>query len=234
MILLLQNRGYPLSQRLLVLGRLCDKLETEGTEEGCRTLRYITHHPAAISPRPTMPAAARFELIIELILARIGSDATGRRFLDCYQCFMAGLGWTMESTMEELADRFDRAYLGPYTHFRAQYEYVLENYLVAYLFKSLFPFGSKSVNRKLAEYRFEHSASRQYQLMIVDFVVIETLLAGLAATYGSGLGIPEALKVIQSATKTFEHSLSYPGKALELLAGKGLADSASIGMLIRD
>jgi lysine-N-methylase len=140
----------------------------------------------------------------------------------------------MESTMEELAERLDTAYSGPYARFVAQYEYVLENYLVAYVFKSLFPFGSKSVNRKLAEYRFEHSASRQYQLMVVDFVVIETLLTGLAAAYGSRLGIPEALKVIQSATKTFEHSLSYPGKALELLAAKGLADGASMGMLIRD
>jgi lysine-N-methylase len=147
---------------------------------------------------------------------------------------MAGLGWTMDSTMEELADRFDAAYSKPYTQFRAQYEYVLENYLVAYVFKSLLPFGSKSVNRKLAEYRFEHSASRQYQLMVVDFLVIETLLTGLAATYGSRLGIPEALKVIQSASKTFEHSLSYPGKALELLAAKGLTDGASMGTLIRD
>ncbi len=234
MILLLQNRGYPLSQRLLVLGRLCDKLEAEGTEEGYGTLREITHYPLPISPRVRMPATARFELIIELILARIGSDSTGRRFLDCYQCFMAGLGWTMESSMEELAELLDRAYSGPYTLFVAQYEYVLENYLVAYVFKSLFPFGSKSVNRKLAEYRFEHSASRQYQLMVVDFVVIETLLIGLAAARDSRLGIPEALKVIQSATKTFEHSLSYPGKALELLAAKGLDDGASMGMLIRD
>ena len=238
MISLLQNRGYPISQRLLVLGRLCNKIEAEGTGEGCEILREITDPDGAISPpilpRASMPAAARFELVIELILARIGSDATGRRFLDCYQCFMAGLGWTMESTMEELAGRFDAAYRGPYAHFVAQHDYVLEHYLVAYVFKSLFPFGSESLNRKLAEYHFEHSVSRQYQLMVVDFVVIETMLAGMAAFYGSRLGMPEALKVIQSATKTFEHSLSYPGKALDLLVGKGLADCASMGMLIRD
>jgi lysine-N-methylase len=233
MISLLQNRGYALSQRLLLLGRLCDKLEADGSEESCRTLRYMTHHSAAISPCPSMPATTRFELIVELILTRIASDATGRRFLDCYQCFMAGLEWTMDSTMEQLAERFHRAYLGPYARFRAQYEYVLENYLVAYLFKSLFPFGSKS-DRKLAEYGFEHSASHRYQLMVVNFLIVETLLTGFAAAHGSRLGMTEALKVIQSATKTFEHSLSYPGKALELLAGKGLADGASMGMLIRD
>jgi hypothetical protein len=90
------------------------------------------------------------------------------------------------------------------------------------------------VNRKLAEHHFEHSISRQYQLMVVDFVVIETLLAGLAVFYGAAFGVPEALKLIQSATKTFEHSLSYPAKALDLLSEKGIVDCASMGMLIRD
>jgi lysine-N-methylase len=234
MISLLQNRGYPLSQRILVLGRLCDKLEAEGTEDCCGGLRAISDAPQAISPRPFTLPTERFETVIELILAGIGSDATSRRFLDCYQAFMAGLNWTMESTMEELADRLDAAFEGPYDRFRQKHESLLEHYLVAYVFRSLFPFGSQSLNRKLAEFRFAHSIARQYQLMVVEFAVIETLLAGLAAFYGERFGLPEALKLIQSAAKTFEHSLSYPGKALELLTGKGMLDCASMGMLIRD
>jgi lysine-N-methylase len=233
-ISLLQNRSYSIAQRLLVLGHLCDELDTEGSEEGYVRLREIASNLSPIRERAAMPATARVELMIELILARVGSDATGRRFLDCYQCFMAGLNWTMETTMEQLAERLDAAYNGPYADFRAQHEYVLENYLVAYAFKRLFPFGAESVNRKLAEYRFEHSISHQYQMMVADFAVIETLLAGLAAFYGRRFGIPEALKLIQSVMKTFEHSLSYPGKALELLAAKGLLDCRSMGMLIRD
>ena len=234
MISLLQNRGFPLSQRILVLGRLCDKLEAEGTEDGCGGLRRISKQPTPIHPRPTMSAAARFETVVELILARIGSDATTRRFLDCYQCFMAGLNWTFESTMEGLASKLEAAFAGPFAAFLAQHEYMIEHYLVSYVFRSLFPFGSKSVNRKLAEYRFEHSISRQYQLMVVDFVVIENLLAGLAAFHGAHFGVPQALVLIQSATKTFEHSLSYPSKALDLLAQKGMVDCASMSMLIRD
>jgi len=234
MISLLQNRGYPLSQRILVLGRLCDKLEADGTEEGCDGLRGITHESPPISPRPSMPAPARFEMVIELILSRIGSDATSRRFLDCYRSFMTAMQWTMSSTMEELAERLEAAFAGRYAHFREQHEYVLENYLVSYVFRSLFPFGSESVNRKLAEYHFHHSISRQYQLMVVDFVVIETLLAGLAEFYGERFSIGEALMLIQSTTKTFEHSLSYPAKALDLLAAKGLVDCASMSGLIRD
>jgi lysine-N-methylase len=147
---------------------------------------------------------------------------------------MAGLGWTMESSMDELGERLEAAYRGPCAQFRTRDAYVLENYLVAYAFKTLFPFGSKSLNRMLAEHRFAHSVTHKYQLMVVDYMVIDTLLAGLAVSRGSCFGIADALKLIQSATKTFEHSLSYPGKAIELLAQKGLTDAASMGMLIRD
>jgi len=234
MIALLQNRGYPLLQRLLVLGRLCDKLEAEGNESGCEGLRDLAREPAPIHPRPSMPSTARFETVVELILARIGSDATSRRFLDCYQAFMTGLHWTMDSTMEQLAASLEAAFAGPLARFRSEHEYMLEHYLVGYVFRTLFPFGSASVNRKLAEHSFVHSISNQYRLMVVDFVVIETLLAGLAALYGERFGVAEALRLIQSATKTFEHSISYPGKALELLSQKGLVDCASMSMLIRD
>ncbi len=234
MIALLQNRGYPLSQRLLVLGRLCDKLESEGTARGCAGLQDVSRDVAPISPRPSMAPALRFETIVELILARIGSDATSRRFLNCYQSFMSGLHWTMESTMEQLTANMEAAFDGPLAAFRARHEYMLEHYLVTYVFRTLFPFGAASVNRKLAEHSFPHSVSAQYQLIVVDFVVIEALLAGAAALHGEAFGVSDALTVIQSATKTFEHSLSYPGKALELLAQKGLTDCASMSKLIRD
>jgi len=234
MIALLQNRGYPLSQRLLVLGRLCDKLESEGTGRGCAGLQDISRQAAPIHPRPSMAPNLRFETVVELILARIGSDATSRRFLNCYQSFMSGLHWTMESTMEQLTANLEASFAGPFAAFRAQHGYMLEHYLVTYVFRTLFPFGSASLNRKLAEYAFPHSISAQYELIVVDFIVIEALLAGAAAFYGEAFGVPEALTVIQSATKTFEHSLSYPGKALELLAQKGLTDCASMSKLIRD
>lgn len=234
MIALLQNRGYPLSQRLLVLGRLCDKLEAEGTENGCGLLQAITRETTLIQPRPAMSSTERFETVIELILARIGSDATSRRFLNCYQSFMAGLHWTMDSSMEQLAERLDSSIAGPLAAFRAKHEYMLEHYLVSYVFRSLFPFGSTSVNRKLAQHSFPPSISSQYQLMVVDFAIVEAMLAGIAALYGERFGVREAIMLIQSATKTFEHSLSYLGKALELLGARGLTDCASMGKLIRD
>jgi len=231
---LLENRRYPLRQRIQALGQLCETLEMEGDKEGCGPLREIAAHCGPIRPSACMPSAPRFETAVELILARIGSDTTGRRFLDCYRDFMGGLHWTAESTIEGLAERLDAAYRGPYAQFRAAHGYMLENYLVSYVFRTLFPFGENSVNEKMANYGFVHSITHQYQFLVVNFVVIDTLLAGLAAFHGTNFDVPQALKLMQAACKTFEHSLTYPGKALELLAGKGLLDCSSMGLLLRD
>ena len=51
---------------------------------------------------------------------------------------MAGLHWTIDSTMEELAASLDAAFLpGLGLSFRAQHEYMLEHYLVTYVFPAL-------------------------------------------------------------------------------------------------
>jgi lysine-N-methylase len=224
-IALLQNRAHSLSDRLVMLGRLCGKLESEGADQASLE--------APISPRPSMPSTVYFETVVELILARISSDSTSQRFLDCYRSFMSGLHWTMESTMEQLAATLEAAFDGPFAAFRTRHGYMLEHYLVSNVFLNLFPFGSASVNRKLAEYGFEHSVSHQYQLLVANYAVVETMLAGLAAFYGDRFGVTEVLKLIQSATKTFAHSLSFPGKTLELLAQKGVGDCTSVTKLIR-
>src|SRR5207237_1095623 len=46
MIALLQNRGYSLPDRIRVLGRVCGKLDAEGTEDGWSELRDLSREAA--------------------------------------------------------------------------------------------------------------------------------------------------------------------------------------------
>ncbi len=212
---LLQDRNAPLRERLFRVGELCAEIEGVGAVKG-----------------KALAAGERFETIIQLILARMGSDATGRRFRDCYQAFMKSLDWTMESAIEGLAERLDSIRAGAYAKFRAEHGYMLEHYLVGYAFRNLFPFGIVSVNRKAAELGFVSSPVRQYQVMVVHFVIAETLLAGLSG--GEGFGVDEALRVMQSVSKTFEHAVSYPARAMAVLGEKGLGDWRGTWGLVGD
>ena len=48
------------------------------------------------------------------------------------------------------------------------------------------------------------------------------------------LSTAHLLKLIQSYAKAFEHSTAYPPHAVEVLAGKGMKNAASMAVLIQN
>ncbi len=70
--------------------------------------------------------------------------------------------------------------------------------------------------------------------MMVHYAIIQTLLVGMAAFHKTEFGTGHALQVIQSFTKAFEHSPSFPERALKILSGKGMKSCAALANLIRN
>ena len=56
--------------------------------------------------------------------------------------------------------------------------------------------------------------------MMAYYAIVQTLLIGMAAFHKEHFGTAEAIQVIQSFTKTFEHSPTFPERALKILAEK--------------
>jgi hypothetical protein len=46
--------------------------------------------------------------------------------------------------------------------------------------------------------------------------------------------VDHVIKLIQSCAKTFEHSQTFPGQVIELLAQKSMTTLASLSVLIRN
>src|ERR1700736_5751451 len=98
-IWLLQYRAYPVWKRLIVLGSFCDQLHESATagrqseiREAVEAYRAAVHRDLfdpALNPHRAQPAE-QLEMVLELIVGRIGSDYTPPRFLACYQEFMRG------------------------------------------------------------------------------------------------------------------------------------------------
>ena len=70
--------------------------------------------------------------------------------------------------------------------------------------------------------------------MIASYAIAQTLLIGVAGFHKSAFGVDHVIKLIQSCTKTFEHSLTFPGQAIEMLAGKTMTTPASLCVLIQN
>jgi lysine-N-methylase len=240
---ILQDRSYPIWKRLLMVGRLCEKLDEVRTrginessvnamEECVDQLKggLLEDLQAHDSVAPTV----QLQTVLELIVARISSDSNPRRFLECYWEFMSGIEWTAKSTMEDIAGRYAEAYRQHYCVFMSRHEHMLEQYLVNYAYRTLFPFGLPESNARLAGGRASSPVAAQYMLLVAYYAITQTLLIGSAGFHKSEFGVDRVIKLMQASTKTFEHSLTFPGRVIEMLAAKNLTSPSSLCVLIRN
>lgn len=244
LIELLQNRDYPVSKRLILVGRLCDewsKLEASSVSEERRTSLLELFalavenklYDAELQQCPNDPAT-QLATALELLVARLQLDYTSPRYMDLYRDFADGLGLKMQSATPELGSRYAEVYRRDYAPFMERHEYILENYLVAYAFRTLLPFGLPSVNRLLNLPKAGRGPLAQFMLMGSYFSLSKTLMIGLAGKHKADFSTEHIVRSIQSISKTMEHCETYPIRLLEILTSKGIRDSVGMAVLIQN
>ncbi len=212
---LLQDRSHPLWERLLRVGYVCEGKQFDVGIEGVADI------------------AVQLDTVVDLIVARISSDSNPRRFLECYGEFIKGLQWTSASTPKDLAARYREAYEQYYAPFMNRHEYILEHYLVNFVYRTLFPYGLPESNQRLRNDRIASPVTAQYMWMVANYAIVKTLLIGMAGFHKSAFDASHVIKLIQSASKTFDHSATFPGHAIEILAQKGITTADQLSVLIR-
>jgi lysine-N-methylase len=242
-IWLLQYRAYPLWKRLTMLGSLCDQLHQTAAAGGHSQVPEILEAYRDAAQRDLFGAvlnahsqrpAEQLEMVLELIVGRIGSDFTAPRFLACYREFMQGMQWTAESSMDALGRRYLSIFSDHYLPFMSEREYMLEHYLVTYVHRTLFPLGPQRNDRELSAHRAAAGIRAQCLLMLAHYGILQTMLIGLAGFHQAEFGARHVVTAIQAFAKTFEHSLSFPERALKVLADHAVETCAGLAMLLRN
>jgi lysine-N-methylase len=246
-ISLLQNRSYPIWKRLAMVGSLCEKLDETGAQgDDGNAPGVIQRHSDRLKEgllddvlnKSVANPTAQLEGVLDLIAAGISPDFNPRRFLECYQEFINGIQWTAQSTIEEIGMRFAETRAQHYAVFMNRYEHIMEHYLVNYAYKTLFPFGLPESNRRLRHDRVPSlivaQYAAQYMMMVVHYAVTRAMLIGMAGFHKSNFGVDHVIRAIQSCAKTFEHSVTFPGLAMEILANKRMTTPASLWVLVQD
>ncbi len=231
-IWLLQYRAYPIWKRLAILGSVCDdlhKMTLEGsisqTLEVLEEYRDRVHRNLldGLLDNEPLQQSAQLGLVLELIVGRIGSDFTPARFVDCYRQFMHGIEWTETSSMTDIGRRYAEAFSQYFAPFLSRHEYMLEHYLVSYVHRMLFPLGPQ-----------EKSIRDHCMLLIAHYAVIQTVLIGLAGFRKTDFNTGHAIQVIQSSTKTFAHSLTFPALVRKILQEHKIESCTGLAMLVRN
>jgi lysine-N-methylase len=241
---LLQTRRYPISKRLILVGHVCDKWsELEGSLASEKAKgEFLEHFCFAVNSglydahlqQRTAHPATQLSIVLDLMVARLHLDYTPPRYLDLYREMVSGLELVAGASPETFGLSYSTAYSRFYAPFMKHNEHMLENYLVSYAFKTMFPFGAPSVSRVLNSPTLADNFLAQYMLMASYYSISKAVMIGLAGQHKSNFGAQHVVRSIQSISRTLEHCEIYPRRLLRILANKGIKNSAQMDVLTQN
>ena len=142
--------------------------------------------------------------------------------------FIEGIGSIDGGHPEEDLQRFNDASENHLNPFLNHSPYILENYLLNYVYQRLFPFGRTGSNRLI-----KHSLFDEAVLLITQFSWWTTLLIGVAGKYGNDFSQANLIVTIQSFTRAVEHAPHLLEDALAFVKFRGLDDLSGLARLLR-
>ena len=170
----------------------------------------------------------RLEVVLGLTDERMRDGSCGRRFRDTFWTFIEGIGSPGATAPGSDLDRLlhaEETYCRP---FFERPPFVLENYLLNYIFQNLFPFGRQGS----AEF-VERSMFDEYLLMTTQFAWIHTLLIGIAANYKDAFAEEHVVGTVQSLTRSVEHYPEVLSSILALVRRRGMDNLHGMAVLLK-
>ncbi len=232
---LLKNRSASLWKRLVVLGFFCRKIDEQGDALSAEFIEKIagdymtlladSQYNQSLENLPT-DLKARYGML-EAIFTNLG-NSNNQRFQACHEQAMSFL-LPPETTENESAAKFDeleirytQALSDHYLPFMQEHHYILENYMVNYAFRTLFPAKP------------DDSAFNNYLTLVVNFAVLRSYLVGLAGAQQTNFTTDSALTLIQSFAKLIEHNEIRIRQIRQFFIDKGYASMPHMSILLKE
>lgn len=236
-VAVIQDRGRPLWQRLFLLGLFCKRLgeiasaeQDDAVPEILRGYREIVATGALRDEMERISAqpGVQLDVVLRLIDQRIRAGSCGERFVECFEAFLQGIGYSSDSAAASDVEHYVEAEARYSRPFFERHPHVLENYLLNYVYRTLFPFG-----REASAHHTPQSIFGEYILMVTQFVLINGLLIGMAGRYREEFGEAHVVKLVQSFSKAVEHNPIYLKEINTFIDDRGLGNPAGMAALLK-
>ncbi|MFF5993793.1 flagellin lysine-N-methylase [Lysinibacillus sp. KU-BSD001] len=199
-IQILQNRQASIESRLLVLGMFMEKIQATTEDEWAHKLpRYISEYEgilnnsAAFDLHTYLPSDEEMvNILYTLVKFQKEYEVFNRRFDECVEELEEGLQLKGQETVQQSVALYTQNEQIYYKPFFEKKEYILENYLVNYVFKNSLP-------------QSQTSFIKEYKRLFMYFLFIKGTLIGMAG-YHQVLSEEMVLKFVQSFTKALENN----------------------------
>lgn len=228
-ISILQCRNYSIDERLLILGMLYEELDELVKNNNLIKIPellgeylYSLEKHIFKGKLENIPSRldAQIRLSRELILLRLKDNGFSSRYLECSRDMISGLKIEENITNEEIKTIYKEAYDSYYAPYIAKNEFMIENYLVNYVFKNCMPINS-------------HIPFESYVKMILHYSLIKIHLIGMASHY-KGLTSDLVIKLVQSISKEYEHNNQYFENVMNLIKEKNYMSLGYMTILIKN
>lgn len=230
-ISLLQNRNYSLEERLIVLGLFYQKVtELINEKEDNQIISTINNYIDNINNRvygsllKDIPSQnfIQMKILKEITDKRIVKGVTNERYLECFKECLLGIGYVGGEEITNISKRYTEAYENYYKPYIDKHSYILENYLVNYVFKNAFPLGARK------------NVFDEYMIMIIHYAMIKMHLIGIASHHKEDFSTDHVVKLIQSFAKVIEHDNNFINDIYNLLEYNNINTMAYMTILIKN
>ena len=200
-ITLLQERSISLDTRILLLGIFADLLSKEPlTEQNVENVIALMNQSLVQSQyvqavdKVKGNEIVQLQLHKELLRITVEELSFKVRYIEVVNQFIIGLQ-TGPLEIKEITEATLKKYMTAqkiYQQFNEVHSYILENYVVHYIFTNVFPYNSQN-------------PLHSFEDIAMNYQLIKALLIGMAAHNGK-VTVDDAVLVIQSYTKAVAHN----------------------------
>ena len=234
----LQDRSYPLWQRLLVLGMVCRRIgDLEPAQRAANAPELIGRYAEMMlrgdlrSHLDGIPARRepQLDLVLKLIRLRFQVEQPRDDFAAIVADLLVSINHSPGEPLDGAAQRYAAACRHYDESFARHYPALLENYLVNYVFCSRFPFADKAGHRDGSM-----DAIIAFLLMAFHYCLLHSLLVGSAARHREKFTAARAVHVVQAFARAVEHNLRFEEEMRTLAASPGLRQTETLAALLRN
>lgn len=229
---ILQHRELSIEARLMLLGLLMEKAQTElGTnfefiiEKLPAVIEQFTeilaHSKAIQNEFDKIEANHSLKLqVFSDILGSLGSKDV--RFKECLTQALRGLALNNEALQsdQKLIEQHIATYKTFYAPFFDANSHIFENYLVHYVFHSLFPLRNSDL-------------LMQFREMISNYLIAHIFLLGMSA-FNRGLTEGLVIQFFQSFNRRSAHNANYLSNVLKVLEKQKISSFQHLLLLIKN
>lgn len=232
-IQILQSREYKLWERLVILGVFYNVIqECVNQQQLSEIPEYIKEYTIGVEQGAfdqvlnDIPSNEQIQLTLLAQLLSIKRNNSGyqKRFIEQYLAFYKGVCPAADEdiTTDAILMQYRSNFHQYYAPFMEQHEYILENYLVNYVFKNLFPYDK------------DNDLFGSFMMLIIHYSLLRILLIGIAGYHKDHFSTDHVVRLISSFAKTVEHNNTFLKEVMEYTKSNGYHNLSNMMILIKN